>query len=83
MPKKRHNELCACRKTGAWRSRSAAEAALIRVQESHAEKPPHFAGYVPTAVAPCRNKRGVWHLTSKTEKPLRGRRRAPGWARNA
>jgi hypothetical protein len=82
MPKKRHNVLCHCHKTGAWRSRSAAESALEKVQESHARKPLHFSGYVPIAVTPCRSKSGVWHLTSKTEKPLRGQRRGPGWARN-
>lgn len=81
MAKKRFNELCHCRKTGAYKSRSAAEAALERVLDAYAKKPLKAAGYVPTAVAPCRGTKGVWHLTSKSEKVRRGQPRGVSWAR--
>lgn len=58
------NPLCKCHKSGAWRTREDAEAALIRIQ---ADPEPRM--YTPTHVTSC--ARGVWHLTSKQQKRWR------------
>ena len=75
MPKKRHNPLCRCRKSGAWTSRRTAEQVLERIKD---EPPKSLLSYMPKRVVPCKSKRGVFHLTSDDGSPRRGRRDGAG-----
>lgn len=54
------NDLCSCRKTGAWRTREAAVAARDRILATSDR------WQLPTGVERC--PAGVWHLTSKLTK---------------
>ena len=64
------NPLCGCRKSGAWTTKEAAEAALRRVQSAPEDL---GRGYRPIAVERC--TRGVWHLTAKDGKRWKHGRR--------
>lgn len=57
------NDLCACHKSGAWRTRERAQAALERIL---AEPLDPTRLYAPSGVERC--PAGIWHLTSKTGK---------------
>lgn len=62
------NELCACHKSGAWRTKSAAEEALERVQ-ALPPNPDDPRWYKPVDVQRC--AAGIWHLTAKPGKSWR------------
>lgn len=68
------NPLCKCKKSGAWSSKRAAEAALQRILDAPEDL---GRGYRPIAVERCTAR--IWHLTSKDGKRWkhgrRGRRR--------
>lgn len=55
------NQLCKCKKSGAWRTKYAAMKALERILDG-AETARRF----PTGVTRC--TKGIWHLTSKNGK---------------
>lgn len=59
----RRNDLCACPKSGAWRTEIEARAALQRILAAPFDL---GRGYRPTNVVMCAHR--VWHLTSKAQK---------------
>lgn len=70
------NDLCSCRKRGAWRTRAEAQRVLERITANPDQM---TRTYLPTGVARCRT--GIWHLTSKSGKPWKHGKRSRHHAR--